>query len=272
MMTNTSWRVEDGVVCENALVGTKTGDIGRMVVQASDVVEAARPGQFVMVRTWEGEPFLPRAMAPLTYDVSSGRMEIYYKIKGLGTQAMAKTRPGAVAHLTGPLGQPVLEGFEGRSIALIGRGVGITPLLPLAKHVVATGGAVSSYLSARTRAYLFGFDEFEALGPVYTQVDDEETRGELVTAALSVFCESHRIDAAYVCGSRRLTRAAEGLGISNGFPSYVFLESKMGCGVGYCKGCPARLRDGDGYKLVCVEGPIFPTQEVELSDPIYPLR
>jgi hypothetical protein len=81
--TNTSWRIEDGVVCENALVGAKYGDIGRMVVQAPEVVEAAHPGQFIMVRTWEGtwegEPFLPRAMAPLTYDIASGRMEIFYK-------------------------------------------------------------------------------------------------------------------------------------------------------------------------------------------------
>jgi dihydroorotate dehydrogenase electron transfer subunit len=270
--TNTSWRIEDGVVCENALVGPKNGDIGRMVVQAPEVVEAARPGHFIMVRTWEGEPFLPRAMAPLTYDVASGRMEIFYKIKGPGTQAMARTRSGAAAHITGPLGQHIVKDFEGCSVALIGRGVGITPLLPLAKHVVATGGNASAYLSARTRAYLFGFDEFEALGPVHVQVDDEGAQGELVTDALSGFCESHRVDAAYVCGSWRLTRAAEDLGMSNGFPAYVFLESKMGCGVGYCKGCPARLRGGGGYKLVCVEGPIFLTQDVELSDPIYPLR
>ncbi len=271
MTTNTSWQIEDGVVCENAVVGSRIGDLGRMVVEAPEVTRATRPGQFIMVRTWEGEPFLPRAMAPLTYDVASGRMEIFYKIKGPGTQAMAESRPGAAAHITGPLGQPVLERFDGRNVALVGRGVGITPLLPLAKHIVAIGGSVHVYLSARTRAYLFGFDEFASLGPVYAQVDDERTRGELVTDALAEYCRSHRVNGAYVCGSWRLTRAVDGLATSNGFPGYVFLESKMGCGVGYCKGCPVVLRNGGGYRLVCTEGPIFPSREVELSEPVYPL-
>lgn len=127
-------------------------------------------------------------------------------------------------------------------------------------------------MSARTREYLFGYDEFASLGPVCAQVDDEVSQSELVTEALARHCEIERVDATYVCGSWRLTRAAEYLGMSNGFPTYVFLESKMGCGVGYCKGCPIRLRNGDGYGLVCVEGPIFLSQDVELSYPIYPLR
>lgn len=270
MKPSTCWRIEDGVVLENALVDFGFGDIGRMVVEAPGVVRASLPGQFVMVRTWEGEPFLPRAMAPLNYDVSSGRMEIYYKIKGPGTRAMARSRPGASAHVTGPLGQPVLERFDGKSVALVGRGVGITPLLPLAKHVVETGGKVSAFLSARTRAYLFGLEEFASLGPVHAVVDDEGPGGELPTDVLAGYCESNRLDAAYVCGSWRLTRAADEIGLRAGFPAYVFLESKMGCGVGYCKGCPTALRDGAGYKLVCVEGPVFPTREVELSGPLYP--
>ncbi|QIN78494.1 dihydroorotate dehydrogenase electron transfer subunit [Rubrobacter marinus] len=266
---NTDWKIEDGVVVENGVVGPENGDIGRVVIEAPGVVAAARPGHFVMLRTWEGEPFLPRAMAPLSYDVASGRMEIFYRIKGPGTRAIARTHPGEIARVTGPLGRPVVEDFEGRRVALVGRGVGITPLLPLAEHIVAKGGEVRAYLSARTRDYVFGHDRFAALGPVRVRVDDEDGDEALVTDALARECEGYRVDAVYGCGSWRLTRAAEALGVSHGFPSYVFLESKMGCGVGYCKGCPARLRNGDGYKLVCVEGPVFPTREVELSDPVH---
>lgn len=120
--TNTSWLIEDGVVCENAIVEPRRGDIGRMVVEAPEVVEAARPGHFVMIRTWEGEPLLPRAMAPLSYDVARGRMEIFYKIKGSGTEVMARTLPGQTAHVIGPLGRPVLENFDAWNVALVGRG------------------------------------------------------------------------------------------------------------------------------------------------------
>jgi len=267
-----SWLIEDGFVCENQIVGSKLGDIGRVVIEAPEVTRAARPGQFVMVRSWETEPLLPRAMAPLAYDIASGRMEIFYRIKGPGTQAMARTRAGDTAHVTGPLGRPVVGAFDGRNVALVGRGVGITPLLPLAKHIVETGGSVRSYLSARTRAYLFGLDELSELGSVHAVADDEGSADHLVTNALAEYCVENHIDATYVCGSQRLTRATDELGASRGFPAYVFLEEKMGCGIGYCKGCPVRVHGGGGYKLVCTEGPIFPTREVELSGPIFPPR
>jgi dihydroorotate dehydrogenase electron transfer subunit len=260
-MIETSWQIEDGIVLENSLVGP---DMGRMVVRAPEVVRAAWPGQFLMIRCWEGEPLLPRAMAPLTYDVVDGTMEVFYRIMGPGTEVMARTSAGATAHVTGPLGRPVDERFDGRTVALVGRGVGITPLLPLAKHVVATGGAVCSYLSARTGAYLFGFDEFETLGPVHAMVDDEGFADEVVTLLFEEACQTRGVDAAYVCGSRRLIRHTAKIGERYGFPAYVFLEEKMGCGIGYCKGCPVGLRNGGGYRLVCTEGPLFPAREVVL--------
>lgn len=41
-MVNTDWRIEDGVVLENGVVGPKVGDVGRMVIEAPGVAEAAR--------------------------------------------------------------------------------------------------------------------------------------------------------------------------------------------------------------------------------------
>lgn len=256
-----SWQIEDGIVIENSRVGS---DMGRMLIEAPEIARVAQPGQFLMIRCWEGEPLLPRAMAPLSYDIEAGSMEIFYRIMGPGTEAMAGVSAGSVAHVTGPLGQPVVHGFVRQKIALVGRGVGVTPLLPLARHIVATEGTVSSYLSARTSAYLFGLNQFRALGPVKGSADDEGFADHMVTSFLEEACETQRVDAAYVCGSRRLIRHTADIGERYGFPAYVFLEEKMGCGVGYCKGCPVQLRNDSGYKLVCTEGPMFPTREVML--------
>lgn len=127
MTPSASWLVEDGVIRENGILGSGLGDIGRVVIEAPKVTRAARPGQFVMVRCWETEPLLPRAMAPLSYDIASGCMEIFYRIKGPGTEALARSRAGDIACVTGPLGRPVLDDFDGLNVALVGRGVGITP-------------------------------------------------------------------------------------------------------------------------------------------------
>jgi dihydroorotate dehydrogenase electron transfer subunit len=256
------WLVEDGIVTENSLVGP---DMGRMAIEAPKITAAARPGHFMMVRCWEGEPLLPRAMAPLNYDTATGRMEIYYRIKGPGTEAMAGAPVGAAAHVTGPLGRAITEEFGGKSVVLVGRGVGITPLLPLARHVIEMGGTVRSYLSARTRAYLFGSESFRSLGTVREMVDDEGDAGRRVTDLLAKDCEVERPDVIYVCGSRRLVRHAHEIGERWGAPAYVFLEEKMGCGTGFCKGCPIELREGRGYRLVCTDGPLFPTREIVLA-------
>lgn len=256
-----SWRIEDGLVLENHLVGS---DVGRMVIRSPKVVRTIQPAQFVMVRCWEGEPMLPRAMAPLDWDLSAGTMEIFYKIVGPGTKAMADTRIGTTAYITGPLGKLVSENFSGRTIALVGRGVGITPLLPIGKHVVATGGSVLSYLSARRSNYLFGLERFMELGPVWTAVDENTSTTRLVTSFLVESCESQHVNAIYVCGSRRLIHHALRIGERYGCQTYAFLEEKMGCGIGYCKGCPVGFKDGT-YKLVCTDGPLFLASEVVLN-------
>lgn len=259
-MTGQSWQIEDGTVLENGPV-LEGADVGRMLVEAPAVTRAALPGQFLMLRTWEGEPLLPRAMAPLRYDTSAGRFEIFYRVKGPGTVAMCEARAGVTAYVIGPLGTPVLDTFAGRTVALVGRGVGITPLLPLAHHIVATGGKVRTYLSARTRSYLFGREEFATLGPLTEHADDESSGGSLVTENIR---SEGQIDIVYVCGSRRLTQAVAALVEESGSSGFVFLESKMGCGVGYCKGCPASA-SGGGYRLVCTDGPILPIHEVLLE-------
>lgn len=257
----TSWSVEEGLVVENARVGP---DVGRMVVRSPRIAGAAQPGQFLMIRCWEGEPLLPRAMAPISYDPNAGTIEIFYRIMGPGTEAMAAAGCETTAHLTGPLGRPVSADFEGRNVALVGRGVGITPLLPLARRVVAAGGRIATYLSARRADYLFGLSEFESLGSVSAMTDEQGYADEVVTSRLEDRCKDGEVDLVYVCGSRRLIRHAALLGEEHGFEVYVFLEEKMGCGVGYCKGCPIKLRDGEGYRLVCVDGPTFPVNEVVL--------
>jgi dihydroorotate dehydrogenase electron transfer subunit len=45
---------------------------------------------------------------------------------------------------------------------------------------------------------------------------------------------------------------------------YLSLENFMACGFGVCLGCVVRIRDGEGYKhlRVCLEGPVFPSEEV----------
>ena len=49
-------------------------------------------------------------------------------------------------------------------------------------------------------------------------------------------------------------------------PIYISLEERMGCGMGACVVCTCKIkRDGVvENRRVCVEGPVFPYEEVVL--------
>ncbi|MBO4234878.1 MAG: hypothetical protein J5928_00335 [Firmicutes bacterium] len=209
-------------------------------------------------------------------DRERGTMTILYNVKGRGTELMSKLKEGDSAKVLGPLGQPfsVIEGAK--RVALIGRGIGIAPLLLLAQDYVAQGTELYVYLSAKKEDYLFNKDSFEALGATVRTTTDanvnitDEFKKDCATFAASnaagaVGTESTAddgtesiaddgaesaadgdvegvvakppFDAAYSCGSNRLARDMQEMHKKYGFPAYISLEEHMACGVGACKGC-----------------------------------
>lgn len=248
---STSWLVESGRVVSNERVAL---DVYRMTAQADQVVRRALPGQFLMVRGESMRVLLPRAMAPIRFN-ADGTTDIYYRMVGPGTQQMAEMGVGEVIEVIGPLGTPVPASGD---LAVVGRGVGITPLLPLAESAAAAGYRVRSYLSARVPELLLEVADFSRLGPVSTQVDVDQA-GQLVTAALERdVAQGYRPAQVVVAGSRRLARHVGRLAAVYHFRAEVFVEEKMACGVGFCKGCVI----GPNRRLICVEGPALPLQEV----------
>lgn len=247
------WQEETGHVRINQRVDR---DVYRLTLYAPGVTQDAHPGQFVMVSGWDSDPLLPRAMAPIRFNADDGTMDIYYRVVGPGTQAMSTFRPGDAVTVIGPLGTP-LAVSEG-PVALIGRGVGITPLLPIAEQAATEGLPVRTYLSARTYRLVVEQSRFLSLGPVECQVD-EDAPASLVTSALQRHLEEgFRPRLVVVAGAHRLARAAQALSEIYRFRLLVFVEEKMACGVGFCKGCTV----GQHNTLICMAGPALPALEV----------
>jgi dihydroorotate dehydrogenase electron transfer subunit len=252
----TPWIEEIGEVVQNLRIDR---DVFRLLISAPRVAKLAQAGQFVMIRSGGRDPLLPRAMAPIRFGADDGQLDIYYRVVGPGTHQLSSLRSGAAATIVGPLGRP-FEEFAG-VLALVGRGVGITPLLPIATAAMAKGRQVRVYLSARTSTLLLNRDQFEILGPVVTQTD-ADAPGHLVTESLAEHLEQgFRPDLVVVAGSHRLARHTFHLGQQFHFPVKVFVEEKMACGVGFCKGCAIGLHSA----LICTEGPALPAEEVILD-------
>ncbi|MCL5013071.1 MAG: hypothetical protein M1493_03690 [Firmicutes bacterium] len=251
------WWEESGTVQLNELIDK---DVYRMVVYSPRVAKHAVAGQFLMIRPPNCGPLLPRAMAPIGFDESMGLIDIYYRVVGPGTQSLRCLTVNEAVTVIGPLGTAFTD--FGRTMAIIGRGVGITPLLPIAAAAYNAGATIRSYLSARSRPLVLGLADFGTLGQTFTQ-DDESDPGELITNALAAHLQSgYTPDVVVVSGSHRLTAVTVQLGHEYGFTVWVFVEEKMACGVGYCKGCAI----GPHRMLICTDGPALLSQEVSLRE------
>ena len=253
----TPWVVEVGRVLSNEAVDPT---LSHLTVSSPRLARAAAAGQFVVIRIPDGAALLPRPFDLHFADAREGTVEVVYRVKGRGTRSLAETAPGAELELHGPFGRDADEVLRGMDrIALVGRGAGVSPLTFLASRARELGVTVDAYLSARSVELLRPFRRLEQLASVVTQTDDRQP-GQLVTAQLERDLATHRIDAAFVVGSRRLARATLDLAQRYGLRPYTYAESHMGCGFGHCKGCAVPTRHG--YLLACVDGPLIDLEEV----------
>jgi ferredoxin-NADP reductase len=127
----------------------------------------AEGGQYVIVRFlarghwFSGHPY------SLSTPLDADRLRITVRALGGHSAALADLRPGTLALVEGPFG--VFTGRAGRPGApalLIGGGVGVTPLRPIAEALAATGGDVVLVHRGSTDDDLILVEELDALGLV----------------------------------------------------------------------------------------------------------
>ena len=69
--------------------------------------------------------------------------------------------------------------------------------------------------------------------------------------------------AIYACGPFAMLREIARLAEKSNTPCQVSMEERMACGVGACLGCPVKMKAKNGYKMVCKDGPVFQSREID---------
>ena len=222
----------------------------------TDIADEARPGQFISVYSQDGSRLLPRPISICEADPDEGRLRIVYRIAGKGTDEFSKYVSGDPIDIMGPLG----NGFpqEGENVFLIGGGIGVPPMLEMAKQFI---------LGYRDEN-LFLRDEFEAYGEVFVATEDGSvgTKGNVLDAIRE---QNLTADVIYACGPTPMLRAIKEYAAEKGIKCYISLEEKMACGIGACLACVCQSKDVDHHsnvhnKRICKDGPVFLAEEVEL--------
>lgn len=247
------------VVSQEAL----TEDVFSMWIQVDEVAKAAKPGQFISVYTRDASKLLPRPISICEIDPAQGRLRIVYRVVGAGTEEFSAYQAGDPITVMGPLGNGFPLDVTGKKAFLIGGGIGIPPMLELAKQLDCEKQMVLGY-----RDVLFLDREFEAQGAVYIATEDGSagTPGNVIDAIRANGLEA---DVMFACGPTPMLRALKAYAAEHGIECWLSLEEKMACGIGACLACVCQSKDVDEHsqvhnKRICKDGPVFLAQEVEL--------
>ena len=74
-------------------------------VQADEIVNTAKPGNFIEIRVnGDIEPFLRRPISIYNMDREKGILEFIFQVKGKGTTILSKRNEGELIDIVGPLG------------------------------------------------------------------------------------------------------------------------------------------------------------------------
>ncbi len=217
-------------------------------------LEEQKPGQFVNIRL-DGQ-FLRRPIS--VCESSAGSLTLIYKTVGRGTEQMSRLPAGETLDMLTGLGNGYDLAKAGDAPLLLGGGVGVPPLVMLARKLREQGKRVTAVLGFNTRAEVFGEELFRTLGcgTVVTTADGSYGTKGFVTDALP-----EEYSYFYTCGPEPMLKAVYR---KTKTPGQFSFEERMGCGFGACMGCSCRTVTG--YKRICREGPVLEKEEILWED------
>ena len=252
-------------VVSNAWVNS---EYKHLVLAAPAPAPAALAGQFFQLEcpaTADDRPFFRRPMSVYKADAARGEVEFLYKVTGEGTRGLATLATGNRMRILGPLGVGFRLDPAWREIVVVGRGVGLATLAPLAEAAAAQGIGVTAVFSARGPAQVMSVERFASAGARVEVVLDSDLTSDVaqVEALMRRLIGEGRADALFTCGSNRLMLLLQRLGREFSIPGQVAMEQQMACGLGMCFCCVRSFRSGDDTvsRRVCWEGPVFDLQE-----------
>lgn len=229
---------------------------------STSIAKEAVPGQFVSLYCEEHSRLLPRPISICEIDKKRSAIRLVYRLAGEGTKEFSALQTDDEVKVLGPLG----NGFplEGEHPIVIGGGIGVPPMLELAKSLSAKATIVLGYRDEQ----LFLKEQFEDYGQVEIATDNGSVG---VHGTVVDVLEQKQItgDVFYACGPKPMLAAVKRYAMEHEIKCYVSMEERMACGIGACLGCVCQTKEEDAHShvhntRVCKDGPVFLAEEVEL--------
>ena len=235
------------------------------LVLEGEMVEAMSAGQFLHLRVPDDAHLLRRPISISSINKSQNQCHLIYRIEGSGTAIFSTLKAGDRLDVMGPQGNGFdLSELDQRSrVLLVGGGIGVPPLLEVAKQLNERGVEITTVLGFATKDAVILEAELAKYSKVFVTTDDGSygIKGNVSVVIKELDSE---FDAVYSCGAPGMMKY-----INQTFydhpRAYLSLESRMACGMGACYACVLKVPDSETVsQRVCEDGPVFKTGTVVL--------
>ncbi|MDE6031790.1 MAG: dihydroorotate dehydrogenase electron transfer subunit, partial [Oscillospiraceae bacterium] len=193
---------------------TLAKDIYSVTVKAPEAVKAAKVGQFATI-TAEGF-MLRRPISICEIDRENGTLRFVFEVRGKGTEQIARINTGDTMDILAPLG----NGFripDGKRVIAVGGGIGVPPLLGIAK---TAGELCTAVLGFRSYEKIILAEDFKAYGSKTIICTDDGSVGfhGVVTQPLAEELDKGEVGAVLACGPEPMLKAIVKLCLERNIP------------------------------------------------------
>ncbi|MEM4188163.1 MAG: sulfide/dihydroorotate dehydrogenase-like FAD/NAD-binding protein [Candidatus Hadarchaeum sp.] len=226
------------------------------LIEAPLIAKKAKPGQFLILMVHEKGERIPLTIAD--YDRERGIIRMVFEVVGKTTAMLSKVNEGEeLFSLVGPLGIPSEISNYG-TVVVVGGGIGVAPIYPIARELKAAGNRVIGIIGARSKGLLIMEDEMRKITDKLLVTTDDGSYGQkgFVTGPLGeVLRSGESIKKIWAIGPAVMMKAVCEITRPYGVETITSLNATMLDGTGMCGTC--RVTVGGQTKFACVDGPEF---------------
>lgn len=242
-----------------------TNKINKIIIKRPQELKNIYSGQFFNIKCGEGNyPLLRRPISIAS--VEEDKLVFYINKVGEGTKLLCKREKGEKIDLLGPLGNGFNLNFEGNKVLIIGGGIGIAPLLQLAKELYHRKKDITAMLGYRDEAFMLDeIKKFTSNIIVASENNGGFQHKGYITDLLDKEINMEDYDFIFSCGPEPMLKIIKEKAESKGVRLQLLMEERMACGMGACLVCTCKIKEKNNewnYVRTCKDGPVFYGNEV----------
>ncbi|MFA5084936.1 MAG: sulfide/dihydroorotate dehydrogenase-like FAD/NAD-binding protein [Candidatus Omnitrophota bacterium] len=252
------------ILNKETLIDTGGVRIGKLEILSQDIALKARPGQFVVLMTSEKGERIPLTI--VERDLPKGTIKLIFQEAGLTTKILGAMKTGdSLYSLVGPLGHPTEIKKYGK-IIIVGGGVGIAEIYPVARAMKEAGNHITTILGARSKDLLILENELKSASDEFYVATDDGSYGRkgFTTDILEELLGKGKYDLVYSVGPIPMMKRSSMVTRKFNTKTIVSLNAIMVDATGMCGCC--RVTVGGKTYFSCVDGPEFDASLVDWEE------